>query len=203
MVKPPKYSELEVQNIMESSQALPEGIPESVYEHQLRDNSKLKWTINPFLARENRLNLILSADIVAKWRLLKRLNWVIALLIVVFSIWMNDPRILWGLLILASFTVSGMISIRTMVSIMVLIYASQYRLGYHSKLVMYFIIIIAVTYILSKMAFDFAGKKIIQLAFGDPNTFWKFYTNKFIFIDPKKVTSEFQKLKANYPELNT
>src|SRR5579862_7356655 len=98
MFKAPKYSELEVQNIMESSTPFPGAIPESVYEKQLRENSKLKWTINPFLARENRLNLILSPDVVKKWVLLKRLNWVIALLIVSFSLLMKDSRILWGLL---------------------------------------------------------------------------------------------------------
>jgi hypothetical protein len=51
----PKCSELELQIILESSTQLPEGIPESVYKNQIRDNPKLKWNINPFLARKNKL----------------------------------------------------------------------------------------------------------------------------------------------------
>jgi hypothetical protein len=116
---------------------------------------------------------------------------------------MKDPRILWGLLILPIFMASGFFNIQAMISIITLIYASQYWFGFRSRLVLYFVIIIAVTYILSKVAFDFIEKKMIQMAFSDPDTFWKFYTNKFIFIDPKKVNGEYQKLKVNYPELNT
>ncbi|HSZ34450.1 MAG TPA: hypothetical protein VK772_14135 [Puia sp.] len=201
--RPPKYSEIEVQNIMESSQPLPDSIPESVYEKRLRDNSKLKWCINPFLARENKLNLFLSPAVVKKWLLLKKLNWVIALLIIAFSLFMKDNRILWGLLIFPNFMASGLFSIRNMIFLITIIYTSQFWFGFHSQLVLYFVIIILVTYILSKITFDFVEKNILRLAFSDPNTFWKFYSNKFIYIDRTNGNNEFQKLAADYPELNT
>jgi hypothetical protein len=52
MRETPKYSELEIQIILDSAVTLPNSITESVYENQLRDNPRLKWKINPFLANK-------------------------------------------------------------------------------------------------------------------------------------------------------
>jgi hypothetical protein len=177
MLRPPKYSELELQNILESSQALPDSIPESVYEKRIRDNSKLKWCINPFLARENKLNLFLGPAVVKKWLLLKRLNWVIAFLIVVLSTVIKDY-------------------------ILCFIFSLQYWLAFSGHLFLYMVIIILVTYILSKITYLFLEKNILKMAFSDPNTFWKFYSNKFIYIDATKLDNDFQKLVADYPEMD-
>jgi hypothetical protein len=203
MSKLPKYSELEVQNIMESSQSLPNSIPESVYEKRLRDNSKLKWCINPFLARENKLNLFLSPDVVKKWLLLKRLNWVIAFLTIALSIFTKDYRILWGLLIFPSFMSSGILSHWIIIFNLVLLVSLQNWLGIYPHFIWYIVLIILLTYILSKITYELLEKNILKIAFNDSNTFWKFYSNKFIYIDETKLNNEFQKLTADYPDLNT
>jgi hypothetical protein len=202
MRKIPKYSELQLQIILDSTATLPDNISESVYENELRDNSRLKWNINPFLAKKQNLILFLDSTKIKKWIILKNLNWVIAVFIIVCSLLTNDYKHLWTLLIFPLFMASGLLDHWIMLFNLAILLGLKFFIGFNNHYFWFTLSIILTTYLLSKVTQEFLEKSIFKIAFSDSNTFWKYYSNRLIYVDETKVNNEFQNLAMKYPELS-
>jgi len=203
MTKIPNYSELELEVILDSTVVVPSNITQSVFENRLRDNSKLTWKLNPFLQRENKLALILDSSKIETWKILKRLNWLVAIFIVCSSLWMDNYNLLWTLLILLLFRGSGQLDYWIVLFNCVVIFVIKYFFGLQSGIFWFMFSTGLVTFLISKLAFEYIMRSIFSVAFNDLNTFWKYYVNKLIYIDSTRVNNEFQNLVLHFPELQT
>jgi len=203
MRETPKYSELEIQIILDSPSTLPSSITEeSVYENQLRDNPRLKWKINPFLANKKKLTLFLDSSILRRWIFLQKLNWLIAIFIIIISLVTSDYKLLWTLLIFPLFIASGLLDHWIMLFNLSVLITVKFFFGISNHFFWFTLSIIVATYLLSRISQEFLEKSIIKIAFSDINTFWKYYSNKLIYIDKTNLNNEFQNLVMEYPELN-
>jgi hypothetical protein len=96
---------------------------------------------------------------------------------------------------------SGLLSQWIMLSNVVILFALSNLFGFNGHLLWYITAIVIMTYLLSKVTYEFLEKIIFKIAFNDPNTFWKYYSNKLIYIDETKINNEYQNLISAYPEL--
>jgi hypothetical protein len=202
MKRIPKYSASDVEFFLNSPAGLPDNITEDVYEKELRDNDRLKWKINPFLSKKCILRLLLDNGEYKRWTFLKRLNWLIVICIIVFSYVMHDARLLWMLLVFRLFMNSGLLDHWIMVSMGAVAILLKMLLAFDNMYCWFTLSVAFATFLLSKVAQEFLEKTIIRKAFVDGDTFWKFYSNKLIYIDTTVLNNEFQHIFNKYPELN-
>ena len=167
----PKYSEFQIEIILDSNITLPENINENFYQKQLKENQKLKWKMNPFLSKKGNLVLLLEPAIFKKWLLLKRLNWLIAIFIVGFSLYTNNYDFCWALIIFPIFISSGLLDHWMIVSGLVILFILKSIIGFNGNFFWFILTICLVTSLLSKATHEFLEKSIFKVAFTDPNTF--------------------------------
>ena len=96
---PPKYTYTELQSMLEIDPQLPDNIKEQDFLMDIKDNTKIKWRVNHFLFKKELLPFLLDSSTFRKWKILKSLNWLIALAIIGFAIWTQDYKILLFLII--------------------------------------------------------------------------------------------------------
>jgi hypothetical protein len=198
----PNYSEIELLVILDSVVVLPSNITESVYENQLRDNSKLTWRTNPFLSKKQNLLMILSADQFRKWEAFKKLNWLIAIGIIFFSLLTGNYKFLWTLLIFPLFTSSGIVDHWIVLFNLSILFLLKYFIGINSHFFWFAILVMLVTYVLSRLTQDFVEKSIFKIAFGSLEIFWKYYSNRLIYVNDTRLNEEYRNLILKYPDLN-
>ena len=65
-----------------------------------------------------------------------------------------------------------------------------------------FVTIVSLGYVLNKAIDEMVEKTILKHAFKDWTTFWKYYSNKIIWMDDKALNNEYQRLTEKYSELS-
>jgi len=65
----------------------------------------------------------------------------------------------------------------------------------------FFVTIIIIGYLLNKAIDEMIEKKILKQALSDWMTFWKYYSNKIIWMDKTALNEEYHKLTEKYIEL--
>ena len=198
---PPKYIETELQSILEIEPQLPDDINEQSFVNDIKNNEKIKWRVNHFLFRKKLLPLLLDASTFRKWRFLKSLNWLIALSIAGFAIWTADYKILLFLIIYPFLIIPvdhWIFIFNTTVVILIKLFF-KINISYF----WFFMVAIATGYLLNKAIDEMIEKKILKQALSNWITFWKYYSNKLIWIDKSALNNEYHKLITKYPELQS
>ena len=196
---PPKYTDLQLQSILETDTQFPNNINEYDFRTDLKDNTKIKWRVNHFLFNRNSLPYLLDSATFKKWKVFKSLNWIFVLLIVGFAAWTSDYKILFFLIVYAFFIIPFdhwifIFNISVIIAIKLLFKIS----------VSYFWLFVTVTflgYLLNKVADEMIEKKILKQALYDWTTFWKYYSSKIIWMDESALNDEYKRLTDKYSEL--
>jgi hypothetical protein len=198
----PRYSEFRLQIILDSSPTLPDSISELVYQNKLKNNSRLKWKLNPCFSKKQNLFLFLDPDSFKKWNNLKKFNWLILIFIVVFPIFIKDYKLFWILPFYPFIRSSGILSHWIVLFNSAVLLALKYFVNINNHFFWLIFSTFIAGYLLNRIAYEFIERKIFEIAFTDFNTFWKYYSNKLIYIDETSLNDEFQNLILQYPELD-
>ena len=136
-----------------------------------------------------------------KWKIFKSLNWLIALLIVGFAVWTNDYRILPFLIVYPFLIVTfdHWIFIFNMTVVIAVRLLFKISIPYF----LFFVTAILIGYVLNKAINEMIEKRILKQALSEWTIFWKYYSNKIIWIDSSVLNDEYQILTDKYPELRT
>jgi hypothetical protein len=195
----PKYSDIQLQSILDADVQLPYNINEQDFVTDIKNNSKIKWRVNHFLFRKKLLPYILDTGTFNKWRIFKSLNWIIVLFIVGFSIWTGNYRILFFLIIYSFLiiTFDHWIFIFNMSVLITIKLIFKINIPYFWL----FVTIILLGYLLNKVIDEMIEKKILNRALTDLRTFWIYYSNKIIWMDENALNNECQRLTEKYTEL--
>lgn len=196
---PPKYTDLQLQVILDTDSQLPTEFSEQDFLENIKENSKIKWRVNRFLFKKKLLPYLLDTSTFKKWEIFKSLNWLIALLIVGFAIWTKDYRTLLFLIAypFLIITVDHWIFIFNMTVLIVVKLFFKISIPYF----WFFAIAISIGYLLNKPIDEMIEKKILKQALSDWPTFWKYFSNKIIWMDESALNNESQRLIEKYPEL--
>jgi hypothetical protein len=142
---------------------------------------------------------LLDTETFRKWKTFKSLNWLIALSIIGFTIWTGDYKILLFLLVYPYLiiTFDHWIFIFSMAVLITIKLLFNLNISYF----WFFVTTILIGYVLNKAINEMIEKKILHQALGDWATFWKYYSNKIIWMDKTALNNEYQKLIQKYSEL--
>jgi hypothetical protein len=196
---PPKYSQGQLLSILNTEPSLPDSISEQNFRSDIRDNEKIKWRVNPYLRRQRLLLVLLDTETFRKWKIVISLNWIIALAIIGFAIWKKDYKILLFLAMYPYFivTVDHWIFVVNVIAVITLRALFSINIPYF----WFFVMAILGGYALNKAISEMIDNKILRQALGDLVTFWRYYSNKMIWIDKWALNDEYQKLTQKYPPL--
>ena len=198
----PKYSEIELFNILQEETSIPISISEHCYETQLKNNSALKWRVNGFLFKPKLRNQLLAEDAKKKINLINYLNWVVVISIVIFSIFTNHYMDLWILLLYPFFMPSGLTDYWIVITNSAILLTLSFKFDFHTH---YFILLVCVfisAFLISKMQFSIFKKAVFRNAFSDFKLFWKYYSYKLIYVDKTAIKKNYKELFERYPDLN-
>lgn len=198
---PPKYTEFQLQSILETDPQLPGNINEHIFEAEIKNNTRIKWRVNHFVFKRKLLPFLVDTKTLKKWRIFKSLNWILVLLIVGLTIWTSDYRIFFFLIVYALLIipVDHWIFIFNMSTIIVIKLLFKLNIAFF----WYFIIVALIGYLLNKAIEEMIEKKIVNLALNNLPAFWKYYSNKIIWIDEFTLNDEYKRLTDKYSELRT
>ena len=201
MTPPPKYTETQLQYMLELEPQLPNNLNEQNFLRDIKDNEKIKWRVNHFLFKKKLLPFLLDTSTFRKWKILKSLNWLIALSIILFTIWTGDYKIL---LFLVMFPLL-IITFDHWIFIFNMSVAIGVKLFFKLSIPYFWFFVSTVTigYLLNKAIDEMIEKKILKQALRDWSTFWKYYSNKMIWIDESVLNDEYHLLIEKYPELRS
>jgi hypothetical protein len=196
---PPKYTDIELQSILYSDLQLPDRISEQDFSNDIKDNAKIKWRVNHFLFKKELLPFLLDNSAFKKWKNFKSSNWLIGLLIIGFAIWAKDYKILFFLIIYPFLIIplDHWIFIFNMTVVIAVKLFFKIGIPYF----WFFVTLIAIGYLLNKAIDEMIEKKILKKALNDWPTFWKYYSNKIIWMDESALNNEYHKLTEKYSEL--
>ena len=196
---PPKYTEAELLSILNSDPQLPGNITEQDFFSDIRGNKKIKWRVNHFLFKRKLLLSLLDVETFRKWKSFKSLNWLIALTLIGFTIWTKDYKILFFLLVYPYLIISvdHWIFIFNLAMLLAIKLVFDINISYF----WFFLTTILMGYVLNKATNEMIERKILQKALGDWITFWKYYSNKIIWMDKTALNNEYQRLTEKYSEL--
>jgi hypothetical protein len=200
MTKPLKYSDTELFGILAGDVQLPNGIDEYSYETSIKPNKSLKWKVNPFLFSSKLRSQLLDESSAKIINRIGYLNWIVVILIVTFSFFTNHHLFLLILLVYPFFKTSGLLD-----NGVILILTATVSLLSFKFTNIYFIsgfIVYMLAYFISKLQFELLKKRIFIIAFGDFKSFWKYYSNKLIYIDKSGLNNKYKDLFERYPDLN-
>jgi len=197
---PPKYSDIELQALLEAQTKLPEKIQEEDFLNEIKNNFKIRWDVNRFLFRKTLLPLLLDKTTFNKWKYFKRLNWLLTLIVVGFAIWKKNLAVLlflipYPFLIITFdhwiflFNMSVIIGIKLLFKI---------NIPYF----WFFTAIVTAGYLLNKAIGEMIEKRILANALKDWTTFWKYYSGGIISMD-ETFSNENDRLTKKFPELLT
>ena len=196
---PPKYTEAELLSILNTDPQLPCNITEQDFFSDIRGNKKIKWRVNHFLLKRKLLLSLLDVETFRKWKSFKSLNWLIALTLIGFTIWTKDYKILLFLLVYPYLIIS--VDHWIFIFNMVMLIAIKLFFDLNIFYFWFFLTTILIGYVLNKATNEMIERKILQKALGDWITFWKYYSNKIIWMDKTALNNEYQRLTEKYSEL--
>lgn len=201
MNRNPQISEIEVLQILHAEVTLPKEITAGIYKEELANNTKLYWKLDPLLFNSTNLRLILNNYYSALWLTLSCINWLIVFCIFLYSAFYQDFKFLLMLISLPLLTSSGVLSFRIILLNILLILSANYYLNIETPNFWIFFSLSAAIYFARKVTQLYIEMVIIENVFKDFSTFWKYYSNKLIFIAPSGFSKEHKRLITSYPEL--
>lgn len=196
---PPRYTDLELQALLEGDTLQPGNIHETDFLNEIRDNPKIRWRVNHFLFKKKLLPFLVDGTTFKKWQYFKYLNWLLALTIIGFAIWNGDYRILL-FLILYPFLIIGFDHWIFLFNMSVVI-GIKLLFDINIPYFWFFIAIITAGYLLNKAVDEMLEKYILKEALADWTTFWKYYSGGIISMDETALNNEYDRLTRKYPEL--
>jgi hypothetical protein len=196
---PSRYTELELQALLEGDTLQPENIHEADFLNEIRGNPKIRWRVNHFLFTKKLLPFLLDTTTFKKWRYFKYFNWLFALTIIGFAICNGDYRILL-FLILYPFLIITFDHWIFLFNMSVVI-GVKFLFNIHIPYFWFFIAIITAGYLLNKAIDEMLGKYILAEALADWKAFWKYYSGGIISMDETALNNEYDHLIRKYPEL--
>jgi hypothetical protein len=196
---PPKYTDIQLQAILDTPIQLPDNMNAQDFTSDIRDNTKIKWRVNHSLFTKKSLPYLVDPGTFRKWKTFKSLNWLIAVAIIAFAIWSKDYWVLF-FLILYPFLI---ITFDHWIFIfnMTLFIGAKFLFKINIPHFWFFVIFICVGYLLNKAINEMIEKAILKQALSDLVTFWKYYSNRMIWMDETALNDEYQKLTEKYSEL--
>lgn len=196
----PNYNSAQLVKILEAETNLPVFLDTQTFLNDFKNNKSLRWRVNPFLLKNENLSLLLNKDDFRRWRNIKALNWLLMLVVLFYIIAFREYS-LFIFLLIYRFILALILEHWMFISVSLLAVALSFLFQFNS--VNFWFIFIATTlgFILNKFAEETVTQVIFEKAFTNVYFFWKFYTNKLIFIDPTSISRGYQKLVAKHPEL--
>jgi hypothetical protein len=201
MILPPKYTDSELQYILETDPQLPENLNEQTFFRDIRYNMKIKWRVNNFLFDKQLLPFLVDTSILRKWKIFKLLNQLIVLSIIVFAIGVGDYKILLFLIFFPFLTVP--FDHGVFIFIMSVLIGITLFFNLNILYFWFFVIAITIGYLLRKISSEIIERQILKQALSDWIIFWKYYSNKMIWMDISALNNEYEILTDKYPELRT
>lgn len=201
MTLPPKYRDTELQYMLELDPQLPNNLNEELFLSDIKNNMKIKWRVNHFLFKKKLLPLLLDTTTFKKWRIFKSLNWLIVFFIIGFTLWTGDYKILLFLIIFPFLIIT--FDHWIFIFYMTVLISVKFIFKLNIQYFWFFIMTIAIGYLLNKAINEMIEKKILKNALNDWITFWKYYSNKMIWIDKSPLNDEYYLLTEKYPELKS
>jgi len=195
----PKYSDLEITNILVDETQFPKGINEHAYETQIK-HTKLKWKINPYLFQSKLQRQFLDENSLKIISRIGYLNWIVVALIIVFSLLTNHQLFLLILLLYPFFKTSGLLDNGIILILMAAVLLLSFK--FTNVYFIFGFIVFMLAYSISKLQLELFKKRIWKMAFADFKSFWKFYSNKLIYVDKTGLNNNYKDLFEKYPDLN-
>jgi hypothetical protein len=196
---PPRYTDIQLQIILDTDPQLPDNISEKDFETEIKRNPKIKWRVNHFLFKKKLLPYLLDTATFRRWKFFKSLNWITALFIIGFAIWTKDYRVLLFLAIYPILIIpfDHWIFIFNMTVIIGIKFLFKINITYF----WFFVTAITIGYLLNKAVDEMIEKKILRQALNNWTTFWKYYSNKIIWMDKTALNNEYQRLIEKFSDL--
>lgn len=196
----PNYNASQLLKILEAETEPPSFLDAQTYLTDFKNNNNLVWRINPYLFKRENISVLLNDDEFRKWRNLKTLNWLLMLIMLVYIVAFQEYSLVI-FLIVYRFIVALILEHWLFITVSLLAVALSFLFNFHS--VNFWFILFATTlgFILNRFTDDIVSQVVLNKAFTNVYSFWKFYTNKLILIDPASLNRGFQKLISKHPEL--
>ncbi|MET0637951.1 MAG: hypothetical protein ABWZ25_18105 [Chitinophagaceae bacterium] len=195
----PAYTNETLQIAMDSDIPFPEAMTEVDFQFQIKVNTKVKWRVNSMVLSPETARVLLNPNEYHRLVAMHRLGNLVFVYIVYWSLRTWKPEMLL-LLPLLPLTLVGFSHI-TFSVIMASVISS--KICFEIAIPLFWIIVpaVALSYCLIKWADEWVERLIRKRAFADWQSFWRFYYNQVIYIDPIRKLSEQRNLFERYPEL--
>ncbi|MEO7983071.1 MAG: hypothetical protein ABI688_03210 [Bacteroidota bacterium] len=187
--------------MLELDPEMPDNLNEEYFLSDIKDNVKIKWRVNHFLFKKKLLQLLLDGSTFRKWKIFKSINWLIALAIIDFGIWTGDFKILLFLIIFPFLIIA--FDHWIFIFNMTVIIGAKLFFKISISYFWFFVTAVIIGYLLNKAINEMIEKKILAKALSNWTTFWKYYSNKMIWIDEAILNDECKTLTEKYPELRS
>ena len=198
---PPKYSALELQKIIEQEITIPEKVGQKFIEEELINNSKMQWALNPFLLKGDLLILFENNKPFKLWRFLKSLNWVVLALILCYSMFSQDYKLVLAIPLYLILTPSGVIDLWIFITVLAIFVGGAFYLQINNRYYWLAVSIFIVGYLFSKLTIKATERVLLNKVFADTKTFWSFFSNKLIVSASDSTDAELDRIGQIYPEL--
>jgi len=197
----PKYSLIELEEIIYSEPILPEDLSEQTFNEEIKTNSRLKWKFNLSLFKPKAVNLVLNDELQTKVKKLRSFNWIIAIFVIVNSLWVQDYKLLLTLCFIP-FIKPGFIGHGTFLVLAIISVGLKTWIGISNNYFWFFFLVLSPVFILNRLIQEFIERSLLKGILSDFKIFWKYYSNQLIYIDLPFLNSEYQTLIEKYPVLN-
>lgn len=196
----PNYNAYQLEEVLDSEVILPSFMDEDVYQQDFKNNLSLHWRVNGYLHKRENISILLNEEDFRKWKNLKALNWLLFLVVLAYILFFRNYW-LFPFLIVYRFLTSIIVDHWIFITTFSVIVGLSMLFGFHSANFWFMLLSSSLGYLLNKFIAECVDQIIFNKAFCNAHSFWKYYSNKLIFIDPVRVSPGYQKLIKKYPGL--
>ena len=199
MKLPPRYIDLQLEEILHSETQPPKNISERDFLTDIKSNKKIKWKVNPFLFKKKLLPHLVDEATFKRWKVFRIRSWLFLTIAIGFIIWTKDYKMLLFFVVYLLLTrpLEHWIFIFNITVLITFKLLFRVAVPYFWALVTF----ILIGYVLNKIANEMIEKKILKQALSDLTSFWKYYSHKIIWMEKSALNGEYRKLTEKYPDL--
>lgn len=197
--KIPEYSAVSLQIALDSETCLPRGITEFDFHHQIQTNTNIRWDVNPFILEEDLIRIVLDPGDYNRW---KSMQYICSAIVTFIAYWGLRTWTYEMLLILLVIPFAIVALPHAFFIFCMGIFISV-KLYFDLTIPLFWIIIllVGISYTITKTSDDRARRAIIQKALNNWETFWKYYSLQIIYLDWTFNSDQLDDLVRRYPEL--
>ena len=196
----PDYNAPQLEEILDAEIALPSFLDEKIYQQDFKQNRTLQWQVNFYLYKKETLALLLNDSDFRKWKSLKRVNWLLFMVVFIYIVY---SKVFWLLtfLLIYRYLVSIIISHGLYICIALFTAICSFAFQFNTMDFWFAFVATTLGYLLNKAIADHVEQIIFNRAFMNIHSFWRFYSKKLILIETYRCRNAYDELIKKHPEL--